>query len=80
MYGTVFIQKHGWYVNQQQYEYGVFGGNDYLHDVLPEDIADILDDGFRDRLNRYEHLRDKKWEREREIPEQKEDAIHCDCV
>jgi hypothetical protein len=75
MYGTVFMQKHGWYVNQQQYEYGVCGGNDYLHDDLPEDIADILDDGFRDRLDRYEHLWDKKRERDREIREQKEKAI-----
>jgi len=75
MYGTVFMQKHGWYVNQQQYEYGICGGNDYLHDVLPEDITDIVDDGFRDRLDRYERLQDKKWEREREIREQKEEAI-----
>jgi hypothetical protein len=75
MYGTVFMQKHGWYVNQQQYEYGVCGGNNYLHDALPEDIADILDDGFHDRINRYERLQDKKWEREREIRDQKEEAI-----
>jgi len=75
MYGTVFMQKHGWYVNQQQYEYGVCGGNDYLHDALPEDLTDILDDGFRDRLDRYERLQEKKWEREREIREQKEEAI-----
>lgn len=75
MYGTVFMQKHGWYVNQQQYEYGVCGGNNYLHDDLLEDIAEVLDDGFRDRLDRYEHLREKKWEREREIREQKEEAI-----
>ncbi|MFC7020433.1 MULTISPECIES: hypothetical protein [Haloarcula] len=75
MYGTVFMQKHGWYVNQQQYEYGICDGNDYLHDVLPEDITGIVDDGFRDRLDRYERLQDKKWEREREIREQKEEAI-----
>ncbi|WP_157969341.1 hypothetical protein [Haloplanus rubicundus] len=75
MYGTVFMQKHGWYVNQQQYEYGICGGNDYLHDVLPEDLTDIVDDGFRDRLDRYERLQDKKWGREREIREQKEEAI-----
>lgn len=75
MYGTVFMQKHGWYVNQQQYEYGVCGGNDYLYDVLPEDLADILDEDFRDHLDRYEQLRDKKWAREREIREQKEQAL-----
>ncbi|WP_254837845.1 hypothetical protein [Natronomonas marina] len=75
MYGTVFMQKHGWYVNQQQYEYGICGGNDYLYDVLPEDLTDIVDDGFRDRLDRYERLQDKKWEREREIRDQKEEAI-----
>ncbi len=75
MYGTVFMQKHGWYVNQQQYEYGVCGGNGYLHEVLPEDIADITDDDFRARIDRYEQLRDKKWDREREIREEKEQAI-----
>lgn len=75
MYGTVFMQKHGWYVNQQQYEYGVCDGYDYLHEVLPEDLVDILDDGFQDRLDRYEYLKNKKWEREREFREQKEQAL-----
>lgn len=75
MYGTVFEQKHGWYINQQQYEYGVCGGTDYLHDMLPEDIEDIVEADFRARLERYEELRDKQWDRERQIEDQKKEAL-----
>lgn len=75
MYGTVFVQKYGWYVNQKQYEYGVCGGTGYLHDVLPKDIEDIVGDGFHARLKRYDELREKQWDRDQEIQKQKNQAV-----
>lgn len=52
MYGTVFIQNYGWYVNQKLYEYGVCANTSaklitsYLFDALPEEVADIAGSEF----------------------------------
>jgi hypothetical protein len=49
MYGTVFEQNYGWYINQKQWEYGAPQTTlrsefaiEFL-DYLPEDVIDIID-------------------------------------
>lgn len=49
MYGTVFEQNYGWYINQKRWEYGAPKttlrsqfATDFL-DCLPEDVIDIID-------------------------------------
>lgn len=49
MYGTVFEQNYGWYVNQKEWEYGAPQttlrsefASEFL-DYLPEDVIDIVD-------------------------------------
>jgi hypothetical protein len=41
MYGTKFIQRHGWYVNQAYFRFGIMPPRafPYLEDVTPEDMA-----------------------------------------
>ena len=60
MYGTIFTQRHGWYVNQEYCRRGVSANlSDYLPDVAGPNIAAIIDSTTdlrkeQDRLARLE--------------------------
>ena len=43
MYGELFKQTYGWYINKKSYEYGVFGVN-YLKERCPEELISDLDE------------------------------------
>lgn len=61
MYGTIFTQRHGWYVNQEYYRRGVSPNlSDYLPDVAEARITAIIDSvahlrAEQDRLGRLEY-------------------------
>jgi len=45
MYGTKFKRTYGWYVQQKQYEYGIYQGTYgplYIENALPDDIKDSV--------------------------------------
>jgi hypothetical protein len=85
MYGTVFKQNYGWYVQQKYYEFGVCRpGSDTLlthteFDKLPGDVVDLVDDDLIETLEakatRFEELREKRWTRRREINETKKEKL-----
>jgi hypothetical protein len=44
MYGGVFKQTYGWYINKQAYEYGVHPiANTILPEICPQEILDLLE-------------------------------------
>ncbi|WP_199719663.1 hypothetical protein, partial [Halorubrum sp. Atlit-26R] len=77
MYGTVFDQNYGWYVNQKKCEYGLpestlrsgFAG-EFLN-CLPEDVIDIVDADGKDELEakaaRFAALTQKRSQRRETI-------------
>ncbi len=85
MYGTVFKQNYGWYVKQKYYEFGICssGSNTLLTDTdfdkLPGDVVDLVDADLLGELevkvNRFEELKDKRYNRERAIQTTKEEKI-----
>lgn len=42
MYGGVFKQTYGWYINKQAYEYGILD-NTILTEICPQEILDLLE-------------------------------------
>jgi len=85
MYGTVFRQNYGWYIEQKFYEYGICkpGSDtllaDTLFESLPGDIIDVVEEDLIEELDakaqRFEELRQKRYERGREIDGAKKEAI-----
>lgn len=85
MYGTVFRQNYGWYVYKKAYEYGICKPKsntllaDTLFDSLPGEIIDVVDDDLLDELeakvDRFKQLRQKRWDRSREIEDAKKNEI-----
>lgn len=88
MYGTVFEQNYGWYINQKKYEYGgpqetlrsEFAG-EFL-DCLPEDVIDIVDADGKDEIeakaNRYATLdrkRSRRFSTMRSVQRSEKDLI-----
>jgi hypothetical protein len=82
MYGTVFKQNYGWYIEQRQYEYGFYANiktqTPYIAEI-PDDIFDVMDDelaeNFKSKIERLNELQDKRRERDREIREQRDEEI-----
>lgn len=57
MYGGVFEQNYGWYINKQSLEYGVMPVSfKILEDVCPDEIFSLLDIGKKDFLSKYNGL------------------------
>ena len=57
MYGGVFEQNYGWYINKQSFEYGVMPVSfKILEDVCPDEIFSLLDIGKKDFLAKYNGL------------------------
>ncbi|WP_162991536.1 PDDEXK family nuclease [Halostella salina] len=85
MYGTVFRQNYGWYVYKKSYEYGVCKPKsdtllaDTLFDSLPGEIVSVVDDDLIEELEakaaRFNELRQKRFDREREIENAKKDEM-----
>ena len=47
MYGGVFKQNFGWYINKQAYEYGINGTNkiynNIINEICPQEILDLIE-------------------------------------
>ncbi len=57
MYGGVFEQNYGWYINKQSFEYGVMPVSfKILDDVCPDEVFSLLDIGKKDFLAKYNGL------------------------
>ncbi len=57
MYGGVFEQNFGWYINKQSYEYGVTPVSfKILDDVCPDEVFSLLDGGKKEFLTKYNGL------------------------
>lgn len=46
MYGAVFVQKYGWYINKQFYEYGIDKSNitNFNREISPMEMLEILEE------------------------------------
>lgn len=85
MYGTKFKQNYGWYLKQKAYEFGICRpGSDTLlthtdFDKLPSNVVDIVDEDLigklQEKAERFEELRQKRFEREREINDRRKEKI-----
>ena len=57
MYGGVFEQNYGWYINKQSIEYGVMPVSfKILEDICPDEVFSLLDIGKKDFLSTYNLL------------------------
>lgn len=57
MYGGVFEQNYGWYINKQSFEYGVMPVSfKILEDICPDEVFSLLDIGKKDFLANYNSL------------------------
>lgn len=85
MYGTVFRQNYGWYVFGKFYEYGICKPKsdtllaDTHFEKLPGEIVDVVDDNLiediAEKATRFKELRQKRRDRDREINDEKKEAI-----
>ena len=54
MYGGVFEQNYGWYINKQSFEYGVKPVSfQLLANVCPDEVFALLDDGKKEFVEEY---------------------------
>jgi hypothetical protein len=59
MYGGVFEQKYGWYINKQSYEYGVLPVFfKILEDICPDEVFSLLEIGKKEYFEKYNFLND----------------------
>jgi len=57
MYGGVFEQNFGWYINKQSFEYGVMPVSfKILEDICPDEVFSLLDVGKKEFLAKYSGL------------------------
>jgi len=57
MYGGVFEQNYGWYINKQSHEYGVMPVSfKILEDICPDEVFSLLDCGKKEFLSEYNGL------------------------
>jgi len=57
MYGGVFEQNYGWYINKQSFEYGVMPVSyKILDDICPDEVFGLLDGGKKEFLTKYNGL------------------------
>lgn len=57
MYGGVFEQNYGWYINKQSYEYGVIPvWFRILEDVCPDEVFSLLNGSKKEFLSTYNGL------------------------
>lgn len=67
MYGTVFIQNYGWYVNKQRFEYALYGN---VGDSCPQEIRDLIEIDPIAYEKEYERLLQQDGEAAREMYKQ----------
>lgn len=59
MYGGVFEQEYGWYINKQSYEYGVMPVMfKILEDICPDEVFSLIEEGKNYFLEKYNKLSD----------------------
>lgn len=59
MYGGVFEQNYGWYINKQSFEYGVMPvWFKILEDICPDEVFSLIDIGKKGFLEKYNVLSD----------------------
>lgn len=82
MYGTVFKQNYGWYINQRQYQYGFYENiktQTPLVGEIPDHILDLIDDELSDNLEskiqRLQELKSKRRKRDAEINNEQEEVL-----
>ncbi len=57
MYGGVFEQNFGWYINKQSFEYGVMPVSfKILEDICPDEVFSLLNGGKKEFLAKYNGL------------------------
>jgi hypothetical protein len=56
MYGTVFVQNYGWYINKQRLEYSVYSSR--LGSACPQEILDLIEINPQDYWARLQGLLD----------------------
>ena len=82
MYGTVFKQNYGWYIDQRQYQYGFYGNigtqTPFIEEI-PKHILELIDDELENNLGsktqRLQELRTKKRKRNIEINEERKELL-----
>lgn len=57
MYGGVFEQNYGWYINKQSFEYGVSPvSNKILEDICHDEVFSLLECGKKEFITKYNGL------------------------
>jgi len=57
MYGGVFEQNYGWYINKQSYEYGVMPvAFKILEDICPDEVFSLLEISKKEYVEKYNHF------------------------
>lgn len=85
MYGTVFAQNYGWYINQAKLHYGFPGKtlrlsilNSEIIDLLPDEYVELIDEDVRDDIDeistRFVELDQKRRSREKTLNRLKYEA------
>lgn len=82
MYGTVFKQNYGWYINQRQYQYGFYETiktQTPIVEAIPDHILELVDDelenNFESTIERLQELETKRRTRDREINEERKELL-----
>lgn len=59
MYGTVFVQTYGWYINKRFWEYGIHPITySYLREKCPQEIIDIYGDEYHELIEKRQSFLD----------------------
>ena len=66
MYGGVFKQTYGWYINKQALEFGI-AGERIDHSLCPREILDLVEIDPDSFLQRYQALQGQDYEKAREF-------------
>jgi hypothetical protein len=57
MYGGVFEQNYGWYINKQSFEYGVMPVSfKILEEICPDEVFSLLEISKKEYIERYNQL------------------------
>lgn len=69
MYGGVFKQSFGWYINKQSYEFGIpkLGFQFFLKELCPDELKELLNDELFDLPKRYQALYETDYEQAKNI-------------
>lgn len=69
MYGGLFKQNFGWYINKQSYEFGIpkLGFQFFIDELCPIELKELLNDELFDLPKRYQALYETDYEEAKNI-------------